>query len=77
MSNKRKTKVLSFVGMDSWQRPVYKDEDDRLWKDVNPREGFLSDRNICSAVNNYYDGEPDCPISNEYSLVFVPERITW
>ena len=36
--------------------PVDKDENDRLWKDVDPREGFLSGRNICSAFNNYFDG---------------------
>ena len=31
---------LKFVGMDSWDRPVYKDDSGTLWKDVDPRAGM-------------------------------------
>ena len=41
MSKERKAKILSFAEMDSWQRPVYKDEDDHFWKDADPREVFF------------------------------------
>ena len=78
-ANKKQEKKLIFVGFDSWERPVYEDENGRLWKDVDPRPGHLSDRNICSALNNYFDGEPDTPItvSHDYCLFFIPERVTW
>ena len=34
-----KVLYLKFVGMDSWDRPVYKDDSGTLWKDVDPRAG--------------------------------------
>ena len=37
---------LEFAGMDSWDRPVYKDDVGTLWKDVNPRAGMKPDRII-------------------------------
>lgn len=36
---------LKFVGMDSWDRPVYKDDGGTLWKDVDPRAGMKP--NLC------------------------------
>ena len=32
-------KQLTFIGTDSWSRPVYKDENGKLWKDINLGEG--------------------------------------
>lgn len=69
------TKKLTYLGMDSWNRPVYEDEEGRLWKDVDYRKRFLSDRNICSAYMNEFEGEPDCHISEKYQLIFIPERV--
>lgn len=34
---------LKFVGMDSWDRPVYKDDMGTLWKDVDPRARMKPD----------------------------------
>jgi hypothetical protein len=50
---------LVFAGIDSWDRPVYKDENGRLWKDVT----LGSDSpELYSAYNDEFDGEPDMPI---------------
>lgn len=51
---------LEFVGIDSWDRPVYKDENGTLWKDINLGQGVPL---LYSACNNEFDGEPDCPMS--------------
>jgi len=47
---------LKFVGMDSWDRLVYRDDAGMLWKDVDPRAGMKLD--LCTSVNNEFDGEP-------------------
>lgn len=47
---------LKFVGMDSWDRPVYRDDIGTLWKDVDPRAGMEPD--LCTS-DNEFDGEPD------------------
>jgi hypothetical protein len=57
---------LKFVGVDSWDRPVYQDESGRLWKDVNLGRGEPS---LCSSNNNEFDGEPDMPLRGEYEMV--------
>ena len=67
-------KKLVYVGQDSWSRPVYKDSaTGKLWKDVDPR----ADRpaSLYLACNNEFDGEPDCPIHDDYEL--LPYRMTW
>lgn len=71
---------LTHKGRDSWDRPVYADPDGRLWKDVEP----CSDRpaNLCSALNNEFDGEPDTSMRHmkRYQgmvVVFVPARDVW
>lgn len=71
------TKTLTFIGMDSWSRPVYEDENEILWKDIDNREGWLGKKNenFCTSINNAFDGEPDCPMSNQFDVVFIPERI--
>lgn len=68
-------KVLRFLGMDSWDRPVYEDENGKLWKDVDPRKGRVAE--LCTSCNNEFDGEPDCPMKSEIVCKYVPERITW
>ena len=72
--------VLTYIGMDSWDRPVYREADGKLWKDVSPVKHMKPD--LCTSVDNEYDGEPD---NNTYYIekyngvrvTFVPERITW
>lgn len=51
---------LEFVGIDGWDRPVYKDANGILWKDINLGQGAPL---LYSACNNEFEGEPDCPMS--------------
>lgn len=71
---------LKFVGMDSWDRPVYKDDRGTLWKDVDPRVGMKP--NLCISVNNEFNGEPDIGMKylEEYrgvTVAFEPKRVVW
>ena len=51
---------LTFIGIDSWNRPVYEDQNGKLWKDVT----LGSDTpELYSACNNDFDDEPDLPIA--------------
>ena len=59
-------KKLHFIGIDSWDRPVYRDESGCLWKDVNLGNG---EPNLHSAANNEFDDEPDMPIRGEYEII--------
>lgn len=70
----RKCKNLKFCGMDGWARPVYKDEDGKLYVDTDPRP----DREpcICTKNNNEFEGEPCDPVDTDY-ISFVPIRVTW
>ena len=51
--------TLKFIGIDSWDRPVYRDQSNRLWKDVTL--GSVRP-DLCSASGNEFEGEPDEPI---------------
>lgn len=56
---------LNYLGNDSWNRPVYEDENGRLWKDTgldSAKHGKVSKFALCSSVNNEFDGEPDTPM---------------
>ena len=45
---------LTFIGVDSWDRPVYKDTNGKLWKDIT----LGSDTpELYSACNNDFEGE--------------------
>lgn len=50
--------VLNYLGKDSWNRPVYIDDEDNLYKDLNCGDGPLA----LSTVYGDFDGEPDTPI---------------
>jgi len=65
--------MLKYLGMDSWDRPVYEDENGILVKDVDPRS-WCAPR-LATALNNEFDGEPDCPYHGEAK--FDPERKVW
>lgn len=69
---------LSFIGWDSWDRPVYKDENDQLFKDIDPRKD--KPPNICTTES--FDAEPDFPVEvieryKNVSIKFSPSRMTW
>ena len=65
---------LTFVGRDSWSRPVY-ECGGRLYVDVDPR----ADRYpaICTKQDNDFDGEPCDPIPVGAEVEFIPHRDTW
>lgn len=65
---------LTYVGMDSWDRPVYENEG-KLYVDVDPRKGKAPD--ICTKQGNAFNGEPLASIENGIGIEFIPERITW
>ena len=58
--SKKKVLELAFVGYDSHNRPVYKDQMDRLWKDASM--GACPIKNLYTSHNNYFDGEPETPM---------------
>lgn len=67
------SKILTFMGWDRMSRPVYKDNEERIWKDTDPRAHVPE--SIYSAYANKFDGEPDCPLHGTYR--FFPKRMTW
>lgn len=71
-------RVFSFLGHDSWDRPVYEGEDGTLLVDTDP----ISTKpiNLCTNHNNKFNGEPDTPI--EYTKykddeIVIDRRVTW
>ena len=67
------SRTLTFIGWDRMSRPVYKDNEERIWKDTDPRAHVPE--SIYSAYANNFDGEPDCPLHGSYQ--FFPKRMTW
>lgn len=72
--------TLTYIGADSWDRPVYKDETGLLWKDVDPRPNKEAD--LCTSSNNEFEGEPDtnmCYIKKYENVCveYIPRRVTW
>lgn len=65
--------VLEYIGMDSWSRPVYRDQAGKLYKDTDPR-GHVPP-SLCSALNNEFEGEPDIPYL--YAVKFASGRVCW
>jgi len=61
-------KKMKLVGIDDWDRPVYKDELGALWKDVNLGKNTPY---LHKAVNNDFEGEPDYPIKAKFEIVDV------
>lgn len=58
-------KILERIGIDSWYRPVYRDQEGRLWKDINLGQLMPS---LHSATGNEFEGEPDFPLEGEYII---------
>ena len=71
---------LKYLGRDSWERPVYEDDNGVLWKDVDPRADRKAD--LCTSVDNTFDGEPDTGMKyleayQNVLVIFVPGRDVW
>lgn len=63
--------ILVYLGVDFWDRPVYKDQHNNLWKNVDLH---FSDRYaLHSVINNEYEGEPDMPVPEWQKVVFIGE----
>lgn len=75
MNSKVEIKHLRYIGQDSWQRYVYVDECGTIWKLID----CCSPRAVCeergdrpySAVNNSFDGEPDCPLATNIIIDYT------
>lgn len=63
------TLILKPTGIDSWWRPVYKDQFGHLWKDVTL--GSYKPQ-LFSALDDDFDGEPDEPIEQKFDI--MPSR---
>ena len=61
---------IKFIGIDNWDRPVYKDENGRILKDTNFGIGEIA---LCTSSNNSFYGEPDTPINEDTKVKIVKE----
>lgn len=74
------TLILQYIGNDDWSRPVYKDDEEKLLVDTDPRCVYP---NLCTKSGNDFYGEPDTPIryikkyKDVENITFIPERKTW
>lgn len=66
-------KTLTYIGNDSWDRPVYKDDNGKLWKDVDMGRGCTNE-SFCTCGNDF-EGEPDSPMRSHIDIEFVPGRV--
>lgn len=61
-------RTMEYLGEDFWGRPVYKCvETGDLYKDITLGSELPE---LCSCGNDF-EGEPDCPISEEYEIRFI------
>ena len=68
--SKEKILKIKFIGKDSWDRPVYKDDKGTLYKDIGLGMGNLKD-NLHTVCNNDFYGEPDYPINKDINVKVV------
>ena len=69
---------LKYIGFDSWNRPVYEDQDGVLFVDTSPI--FTCQMSLCTKCGNKFDGEPDTPVCyTKYrkDTFSVAHKITW
>ena len=59
---------IKLVGIDNWDRPVYKDYKGTFYKDVNLGTGNLA---LYTSSGNKFEGEPDYPLSNNTKINIV------
>lgn len=65
--------LLTYVGEDSYFRPVYKDKKENLYKDTDPRVHVPA--SLYSIKGNSLEGELGEML--RISVKFVPKRKTW
>lgn len=70
---KNKELKIRLVGVDNWDRPVYKDDKGTLYKDVNLGTGDLKDSLHTVCDNDFY-GEPDYPISKNIDIKLIKKE---
>lgn len=61
---------LNYIGEDSWSRPVYQDQFQHLWKDIEL--GKYEEPILCRAVNDDFDGESDTHIWQPFTILQKP-----
>lgn len=71
----KRTLKLNYLGRDSWERPVYQAKNGTLYVDVDPLKRFAP--NLCTKLNNAFDGEPDTHLSGGVEVEFIPSRDVW
>ena len=64
--------LLKFIGIDEFSCPVYKDQFDHLWKDIEL--GNSANPYLHSVTNDDPDGEPLAPIRQPYQFESAPYR---
>ena len=65
-------KKLTYIGRDDWSRPLYRDENGRIWVDVEPRSDYAPC--LCTITGV---GEPCDPMRPDIEVEFVPRRDVW
>ena len=65
-------KTLTYIGRDDWSRPLYRDENGRIWVDVDPRSDYAPC--LCPITDT---GEPCDPMRPDIEVEFVPRRDVW
>ncbi len=68
LTNNAKELNVKFIGIDDWDRPVYKDKKGNLYKDVNLGRGIIS---LCTVCNDDFYGEPHIPIKDDVKINIV------
>ena len=61
------TLFLTFLGIDDWNRPVYQDQNGRIWKNIkhlarNETDVENSIDGLSTVCSNSFDGEPEMPL---------------
>ena len=74
MKNLSPKLILTYIGMDCFDRPAY-ECDEVMYVDTDPRS--YRTPMICTKLYNDFNGEPDVPIKENIELEFVPKRIIW
>ncbi|MGL5254548.1 MAG: LPD11 domain-containing protein [Brevinema sp.] len=67
--DKKNKLIMEYIGEDFWSRPVYRDQFNRIWKDISL--GMSGEPDLHSVVDNDVDGEPDTPIKEgiQYTIL--------
>lgn len=65
-------KVLIYKGRDGWSRPVYRDENGRIWVDTDPRSDH--EPQLCTITDA---GEPCDLMRTDIRVTFISCRDVW